>query len=186
VNKVRNGCALIGLLLAVTGCGVGVSGHPELLPASVVPAPTPSAKRADATTRTAPVYFAKNDRLIAVDRGIDDTRRVASAFAAVVAGPTDAEKQAGIRTAVSADLAPDIRTDAGVTVIALRRDALEVPAGVQVLAVAQLVWSATTPPGSPQRIRFTDGADPIAVPVDGGRLESRAVGRADYRSVAPR
>ncbi|WP_344646843.1 GerMN domain-containing protein [Cryptosporangium japonicum] len=160
--------------------------EPELLPSSVVPGWTPSAPPTGDPARPSPVYFARNDRLVAVERGLSGNAPVANAVAAVVSGPTDRETQAGLRTALPADLSPEVTTSDDTTVISLRPGALDVPAGEQVVAVAQLVWTATAPPGAAPRVELRVGEKTLPVPVDGGRLENRPVTRADYRSVAPR
>lgn len=169
--------------LALAACGVPTQARPEVLRVEA-PASTP-AGAASPEGQQLELWFARGRQLEAVARTVGPAD-LHTALDLLVAGPTTAEADAGLRTA----LAPQTLRyrepgdgDRTVTVV-VTREFTGLGGGNQQLAVAQVVWTVTQFPGAEQ-VRFTVGEGPLEVPTDDG-LTDRPVGRDDYRSVAPR
>lgn len=177
-------CLLVLLALWLAGCGV--SAQDRALP---VARPTAgggvqtAAPEGDGPPVT--VYFIRNARLEPVQRGADD-RSSQTALQLLAWGPTSGEVASGVRTALARQpLTAQVSEDGspGTVVVGTTRDFLGVPGGDQLLAVAQLVWTATEASGI-DRVRVTVEGEVVEVPTDRG-LTRDTVTRADYLSVAP-
>jgi spore germination protein GerM len=168
------------LAVLLVGCGVRAQDAPVPLPVLSQPAPASSPSASNGHTVT--VYFVHFGRLAPVTRPAPDTLP-RTALRVLVAGPDAAEAAVGLETAL---LPQELDASAGV------RGALTVEAGPeltgitgddQLLAVAQLVWTATAHAPT-RRVRIMVEGRTIEVPTDDG-LSRLPVGRDDYRTVAP-
>jgi hypothetical protein len=176
---------VVGLLVAallLTGCGV----RPEDRPEPVTTAAAPSLNTGNGSPAAGPrltVFFVRGAVLAPVERRTDATT-TAAALDHLVEGPTRAEVRTGIRTALPPEVVgvDEVLPD-GVAVVSVTRGFTGITGGNQLLAVAQIVWTLTDLP-TVTTVRFVVEGAPVEVPTDGG-LADRAVGRDDYRSVAP-
>lgn len=179
------GLVLAAVALLVAGCGVPLQDEPA--PLQDNPAP-PTTSSSAGGRNAVQVYLVRDGRLTPVTRASDDTS-AGSLVALLADGPTAAEEAEGATTAVvpgdfvveepSPGRAPD-----GSVVISVPVQFTQVDGDLQLLATAQLVWTATEP--QPRgTVRMTFEGEPIELPTDGG-LTSGAVRRSDFRSVAPR
>ncbi len=171
------------LLLLLAGCGVDVQDRPESI--SIPEPPTTDAgPTTDSGGEEVTVFFVRGARLEAASRS---TARpgVESALELLVAGPSRSEVIDGLRTALAPQtLLPEpTGSTRPVITIAVSREFTDVAGGNQLLAVAQVVWTATQVPGI-ELLRVTADGQPVEVPTDEG-LTDDPVGRSDYRSVAP-
>lgn len=174
--------ALLPLLAAVLcACGVSTQSRPVPLPLRT---PASGAALPTAGTSAQTLYFVRDTRLEAVHRtgapgGLPATLDL------LAGGPTAKEAQGGLRTA----LAPQQLTVLGLDPIdrtltlGVTRQFTAVTGGNQLLAVAQVVWTATRFPGV-RRVRFLNQNAVLEVPTDHG-LTDQPVAPGDYGSLAP-
>jgi hypothetical protein len=134
------------------------------------------------STGVVQIYLLRDGRLVAVDRAggtADD------ALTSLTAGPTPLDREAGLTTALPADLVRDVgRQDPSVVTVDVVPGFATLPTRDQLLAAAQLTWTATGVCCG-DRVRVLLGGVPVPLPTDTG-LADRPVGRDDYRSLAPR
>ncbi len=137
----------------------------------------PSAPEPDAD-----VFLVQAEHLVKVVRS---TRRadLTGALELVLAGPTEAEFAAGIRTAVSPQTElRSARLEGDMAVIDLSAAFVEVGGQEQILAVAQIVLTATAVPGVGQ-VRFLLEGQAVEVPRADGTLTSESLRAADYQGL---
>ena len=181
--------ALTCVLLAA--CGVRSQDAPEQLPPDVLPselrasAAPPAGQPAEPSpgmsSTTVPVYLVEGSRLVRVDR----PARRRSLEDALTALLTAGEARGSQRSAVPAGTV--------VERLARRGDLLSVELSLhfgqvrgrdQVLAVAQVVWTATEFPPVRQ-VDLLVGGRRLELPVEEGEVSSGPARRDDYRSVGP-
>ena len=172
-------------LLLLAACGVGEDPGPvrlddiALTPEVVPREPSPVAEEGP----TAAVFFVQGETLVAVDRGVPST--VSDAVRSLVEGPRETEAAIGLRTAIPAGTSVlRASTSGGTALLDLSESFSAVVGPEQVLALAQLVYTATAVPGIDGVVFAIDGAR-VDVATGDGSLASRAVGRSDYPGVAP-
>lgn len=165
----------------VSACGVGTQDRP--VPLEVDP---PGESRLDSPRpggRALTVYLIRDGRLTPVTRSSADTT-VPSALAFLSQGPNSEEVRAGLQTAlIPQSLSPGQVDGSGTMTITVTRSYTSVSGDSQLLASAQLVWTATEH-DSVDRLRIRVGGEHIAIPTDEG-LSAGPVSRRDFRSVAP-
>ena len=181
--------ALTCALLA--GCGVRTQDAPEQLPPDVLPselqasAAPPTGQPAEpfpgGSTTTVPVYLVEGDRLIQVDRPAG-RRSLEDALTALLAAGEAGGSQ---RSAVPAGTVVErLERRGDLLSIELSRQFGQVRGLDQVLAVAQVVWTATEFPPV-QQIDLLVGGRRLELPVEQGEVSSGPARRDDYRSVGP-
>ena len=181
--------AITGLLLA-TGCGVQASDEASTAGPGEVPfdllAPavsTTSTTLPELTSREVHVWFVVDDRLIGLERTVSTPVGVGRVLAALLAGPTDGEATLGVRSALTDLGVGDAAAAAGVATIELTSEFAEAPTREQLLALGQLVYTATGLPDV-EAVTFLIDGSPVEVPRADGSLSGRRVTRADYASLA--
>jgi hypothetical protein len=173
------------LALALTGCGSSKAvslGKPTT--------PTATAKEQTGkvpTLLSLEVWFARNDGLIAVRRTLQPTQRVATAAVGeLLAGPTAAEHDSGVLSAVpggtrllgiairngiaTVDLTSEFQSGGGSRSMQLR--------------LGQIVYTLTQFP-TVQKVRFLLDGTPVNVFSSGGIVLDHPVGRAEYINLVP-
>lgn len=184
----RAGVSLALACLLLSACGVRAQDGPELLPPEVLPselrAPAASssgAPRTAPTTTTVSVYLVEGDRLV------EETRpaRRRDVQDALVALLTAGEAQGSRRSAVPPGTVVE-RAEVRGDLLSLELSAQfrQVRGPDQVLAVAQVVWTATEFPPVREVELLVDGR-PIELPIEQGEVASGPAGRDDYLSVGP-
>ena len=126
-------------------------------------------------------------RLVEALRTHKPTRRVATAaLSALLAGPTQAERASGLTTAIPGDTRPNGVTIAnGVAHVDLTSDFESVGGSrSQQLRLAQVVYTLTQFP-TVKAVRFSLDGSPVSVVSGSGNVVGHAVGRDDYRGLAP-
>lgn len=175
---------LVALLLAlvVGGLVVGCATQPQRAPEPVQPA-TPTARPAPDGTAAVRIFLVRDDRLVPVVRRARSSAE--DALALLVAGPTPPETAAGLRTALPTqpDAVRAVGTHGGTMVVEVDVDVTRLPGRERLLAVAQVVWTATEALDV-ERVRFQLDGRPFPTPTDAGPT-TRPVRRADVGSVAP-
>ena len=180
----------VALTLAATlvaACGIPQDREPTITPGGVVlpavapsesPAPggpvSPSSPYADVT-----LFLVRAEHLVKVGRRAPRADLI-GALNRLLAGPREAEYAAGIRTAISPQTAlRSARLEGDTAVIDLSAAFVEVGGTEQILAVAQIVLTATAVPGA-ARVRLLLEGQAVEVPRADGTLSSESLGAADY------
>lgn len=179
------------LLAAAAGCGVSEEAaprgiDPEAVPFGLLePQPPSTTSSTAAVPRVAvEVYFVAGDRLKAVSREVPAPIVLSTVLDAVESGPGDAEAASGLRNAVPDGAVTRASSSSSVAHVDLAASFAAVDPAEQLLAIAQIVFTASAIAGV-DSVAFSVSGRPAEVPIDGASLVSRPVGRSDYTSVAP-
>jgi spore germination protein GerM len=180
--------ALVALLCVLAGCGVPADPAPRDIPAEDVPFGLLDTATTTTTGRPLPratvtVFLVNDDRLAAVDRQVPAPASAAGILAAVPAGPTPQEAAAGLRSALTTQLGM-VEVTGGIATVTLSQDFANAPVGEQILALAQLVYTATEL-GDVHGVQFTIDGRPTQVPTAQGTPKRGVVTREDFAAVAP-
>jgi len=171
-------------LACVAGCGVRRQDEPRQVPAAEVPAElaaTPGAAAPGQAARVV-VYLVEGDRLVRQEAPAA-RRDVSQALLSLLTAPDPPGPR---RSAVPAGTAlRRLRMDGDALTVDLSAPFAQARGQDQLLAVAQLVWTATEFAAVRRLALFVDG-EALAVPGQGGAVESGPTTRADYRTVGPR
>lgn len=176
--------AFVAAALLAAGCGIPADPHPVAVPGGVVrPALGPTTNTTTPTPASqATVFFVQAEHLVPVPRST--TRPDMQAVLQVLfSGPTETELAAGLRTAISAQ--PNVRsvgTEGSTAVIDLTPTFVEVGGEEQILALAQIVLTATATPGI-TNVRFQLEGQAVEVPRADGTLSSGPLTATDYASL---
>ena len=149
-------------------------------PAPVLPPPSP-----EMTDESLPVelWFVRDDRLVRAPHRLRLPAQLSDLVAALRNGPSAADRDRGVRSAVppAEDLATEVA--GGVATVALSSDFVILPGADQVLAIGQVVRTLTSFPGVGQVV-FTVNGQPIGVPRGDGTAASGPVSGDDYAVLA--
>jgi spore germination protein GerM len=179
--------------LALAACGIPTDAAPKPLPASDVPlhllTPTTASP---GTTRPPTVGVAATIYLVGTDQHVTPATRIVSppanltqTLGALMEGPTAAESAAGLQSFLSGERSNvSASTTAGVATVDFTTNPAAVVGPDQVLAIAQVVFTATEQPGV-TGVLFQIAGKPIEVPTSSGAQVAGPVTRADYATVAP-
>ena len=173
---------LAGAALAVaatSGCAVRAeSSATRLDDIALAPESLPAEARPDDEGPSTSVFFLRDEHLETVERATEPT--LAAALEALLRGPRETEATAGLHTAIPAGTSLGSATVAGgVATIDLSEGLASVVGPEQVLAIAQLVYTATSVEGVHEVVLAIEGQRIDAARGDGS-LAAGAVDRADY------
>ncbi len=130
------------------------------------------------------VWFVREDRLSSARHRIDPPVTPERVLAELLTGPTEAEQDRSLRSAVpDAAVVTSVSVAGGVATVGLAPEFSDIPASDQVLAVGQLVLTLTDQRGI-GRVRFVVDDAQIAVPLPSGESSDQSVSRDDYISLA--
>ena len=186
----------IALLAAATataaGCGVPRDHKPQALAlADLPPALAPDAGQATTTTTAGAlqvdvvIFLARQDRTVRVVRTLATPVAVEDRLRALLSGPTDAERATGIRTAIAPDATVLHATvTGGVADVDLSSSFVDLTGQEQILAVAQVVFTATETPGV-SGVRFELAGERVAVPTGDGTLTDGPLTRSNFEALQP-
>ena len=176
--------AVVCVLLSA--CGVRAQDGPEQLPPGVLPSELRHQSSASATpstgstVTTVPVYLVEGSRLVREERPARRRSLEDALTALLTAGPQGAR-----RSAVPPGTVVEGLTARGARVsIELSAPFAEVRGRDQVLAAAQVVWTATEHTPVREVELLVDGRR-IELPVDEGEVTEGPAERRDYWSVRP-
>lgn len=183
---------VLGAALLLTACGVPVDSSPQPLAAGDIPlgltagTTTSSTELGPRTPNPAAliqVYYVTADRLVARARLIPSPATVTTAMGALLAGPTAAEAQAGIRSTIpSATQLLDARVSSRTAVLDLSANFAGSGGPDQILAIAQVVDTMTSLPGV-TAVLFELAGQPVDVPNANGTLVTGPVSGTDYAAL---
>lgn len=174
--------ALVAAALLIAACGIPTDRHPTAVPGGVVrPALGPTLTTPTPAIRST-VFFVQAESLVPVARST--TRPdVQTVLEVLFSGPTETELAAGLRTAISSQTnVRSIRTEGSTAVIDLTPTFVEVGGEEQILALAQIVLTATASPGITD-VRFALEGQAVEVPRADGTLSSGPLRATDYESL---
>jgi hypothetical protein len=178
--------AAAALLLLAVSCGVSTDSGPRTLPRSAVPfdllKPTSTVRRTApvAVTTEVPVYLVGGQRLVVVRRLVESPPSLFRALESLLAGPTAEEAGMGLRSAVTNQTRLlSVRVQSGVATIDLGGEFATIGGQDQILAVAQLVYTATGAKGV-FGVKLSLDGRPVEVPRGDGTLSDQPLKPADY------
>jgi spore germination protein GerM len=193
MRKLRR-VALAVALLAAGACSAPVDSGPKTLRASGIPAGL-RAEPSSTTTTTAPsgesadvtVYLIGQDlRLVPVKRRVGTPLTVEKVLQKLFTPMSTAEGVAGYRTAISPDsIVLSARIEAKIVTVDVSKDFAFGPVPEQVIAFAQVVFTATELEGV-TGVLFTRNGKRLEAPQGDGSSTSTAVGRGSYAQQTPR
>ena len=181
------------MLLTASGCGVRSDTEARDLSASRVPygllddTPVPTTVPATPSVPRAgvDVFFIKDDRMIAKQRQVNAPASVAKALTALLFGVQEDEKAEEVRSAIDPTASVQARAlDPATYQVDLSAEFATGSSSEQVLALAQIVCTATALPGV-TGVRFTLQGVPIEVPTGEGSLTADPVGREAFADCTP-
>jgi len=181
--------AALLVVSSLVACGIPADSQPRALASKDIPfdllAPsttvaTPGTPGARASIS---VYLVGITGLVPVSREVREPATLPEALNSLLAGPTDAEVTNGLRTAISAQTSVSAgAVGFGVGTVDLGGALGQVGGQEQILAVAQLVFTATSVPGI-VKVQFTLAGRPVEVPAGDGTLTQGPLGRSDFPSL---
>lgn len=170
------------LAIALVACGIPIEGEPEPLDVEV-PSPSDEAEPIPGDLAAVSMYLVRNDRLVHVTRDLPSPPSPAIIFESLLEGVTEPEERANLRTSIPPGTRVIEVTENGPLLqLDLSRDFASVGGEEEVLAVAQIVLTATSIEGVDQVVFALDGV-PTEVPVGDGALSAGPVGVDDYSSL---
>ena len=186
--------ALVAALAVVGACSAPVDSGPKTIRASSLPEDL-RAETASTTTTTPPtgesdevtVYFTgPENRLVPVKRRISRPVTLEKILKTLFAGPTNAEKVTGLRTAISGDTSVlGAPIDDRIVTVNLSDDFAVGSLPVQISAYAQVVFTAFGV-GGVTGVVFAQNGRRQEVPQGDGSLTSTPLGPAAYPELTPR
>lgn len=176
----------------VAACGVPTDSHARALPRSdvpfglLVPSTTPpTAPGAPQPTEGVTVFLVSANRMIAVGREVTPPATLFKSLTALLGGPTAQESSQGFRSAINVGTRLlSLRVQQGVATIDVSGTFVGVTSQEQILAIAQIVFTATADP-SVTSVLFALDDKPVEVPRGDGTLTAAGLTRADFPTLAP-
>jgi hypothetical protein len=169
---------LFGLtvVIIVAGCGIPLQDAPEAIDVAVRPV-VPPAVDDTASPSGGTIYLVGERGLVAVDR--ERSTDVEALLALLFLGPTPAEEQIGLRSAIPPSaMVRDVVVDGRSAVVDVSQPFAAVGGEEEILAVAQIVLTLTTDLADLVTIELE--GTPVAIPLPDGVLATLPVGFGDY------
>ena len=176
---------LQAVLVAVLSCGIPEDRSPDVVPGGAIgPAlgPIPSATTAPTAGEGVTVFFVRTGQLVPAGRTAV-RGDVSAALQSLLSGPSEQELAAGLRTAITG--AGDVRlvkTEGATAHVDLAAPFVAIGGQEQILAVAQVVLTATSV-GGVTDVRFTLEGQPVDVRRGDGTLSAGPLTTRDYASL---
>ncbi|HEX4541322.1 MAG TPA: GerMN domain-containing protein [Acidimicrobiales bacterium] len=174
---------------SLVACGIPADSQPQAIARKDIPfdllAPSTTIAGPGVPGPRVPVsvYLVGITGLVPVSRGVRAPATLPESLGALLAGPTDTEVADGLRTAITAQTSVSAGpVGFGVGTVDLGGAFGQVGGQEQILAVAQLVFTATGVPGI-AKVQFTLAGRPVEVPAGDGTLTQGPLGRSDFPSL---
>jgi hypothetical protein len=177
---------VLGLLGVLAGCGVPTDRAPSDIPAKEVPFGLLSTTTSTSTSIqgvTVRVFLVDDGRLAKVEREVPVPATPSNVLAAIPAGPTPQEAARGLRTAMTSAIA-STRLSGAIVTVRLTAEFAQAPIREQILALGQLVYTATALAGV-RGVEVSVDGRPTQVPTAQGSLKRGPLTRADFAAIAP-
>lgn len=174
--------ALAGLLgLALQGCGVPDEDEPRPIEPSLVIGSPSQAAGNSAGAIVERLYLVRDEQLVAVERLVGSTADVAALLGDLIAGPTEAERDEGLSSALTGtDLIAGIRVVDGTAEVTFRPQS-----GGRtddILAIGQIVCTLDARTDV-DTVQFLLDGQVLNVPRADGSLTALPLTVADYRTL---
>jgi len=187
---VNRSMLLVTASMLVVGCTVPSQESATRVPARDVPFQLTETTATNAGTvpvtvanLTVKVFLVRDNRLAVVNRGAAPADP-ANVLALLAQGPSQAETDAGLRTALVPDLAGIIELDGELITIDLDGEFNALAPTEQRLALAQITF-AMTQLAAISKVKFLVAGQPASVPRGDGSSTDAPVSPDDYSDVAP-
>ena len=171
--------AWIVVAVVLTSCGIGGEATPTRLDEVVLPQESiPDEAPEEGGGPTTVVFFVRGDVVEPVERSLPTT--LTSAVTGLLDGPRETETSGGLRSAIPTGTSlRGASLDGEVATIDLSDGFTAVVGPEQVLAIAQIVYTATSIP-EVLEVRLAIEGHPIDAARGDGSLAPGTVSRADY------
>lgn len=174
--------ALVFVALALAACGIPVEGEPEVVDVELG-VPVESDTPAPGELAAVSIYLVRNENLVHVTRDLPSPSSLTSIFGSLLGRVTDEEREANLRTAIPPGTETiSLTEDGSVLRIDLNSEFAAVGGEEEILAVAQIVLTATSVEGV-DLVAFQLEGVPTDVPVADGALSVDPVGAEDYAAL---
>jgi len=172
----RRLCALaLSSALLVVSCGIPLDDDPQVLA-------LPEESNAETTTTTSlpepgegqtkTLYFIREGLLITVQRELAEPVANQDVFDALTAGPTEEELELGIESRLTETFdSRVILSNAVLTVDILNEGGLDFEGDQRILAIAQIVFTATVSTGATAGVRFQEAGEFVQETNGAGELQ---------------
>lgn len=174
-----------GVFLAVVlvaSCGIPLDSEPEMVDIGSDDVPDPTGPILGDLTAVS-IYLVRGDALVHVTRDLPSPVSPESVLDSLLDDVTEPEERAGLRTAIPLGTdAIAITRDGPVLTVDLSREFAAVGGEEEILAVAQIVLTATSMDGI-EMVAFALDGVPTDVPQAGGALSDDPVTASDYESL---
>ncbi len=176
--------ALLAGSACLAGCGFPDQDQARPVAEDELPAGLRPDSIPDATvpidSERATVWLVDADTLVAARHQVAAPATVETVTAALLAGPSEAEEERGLRSAVpDPTVVVGAELSRGVATVALTPTFLEISSHDQLLAVGQFVMTLTDLPGVGS-VQFTLDDAPVAVPIPNGETSEQPVFREQF------
>lgn len=173
------------VLVAALSCGIPQDRNPDVVPGGAIgPAlgPTPAAGPAAPEGEGVTVFFVRTGQLVPTARTAV-RGDVNAALQSLLSGPSEQELAAGLRTAITGPAEVQlVRTEGATAHVDLAAPFVAIGGQEQILALAQVVLTATSVAGV-TAVRFTLEGQPVDVPRGDGTLSPGPLTTPDYASL---
>ena len=187
---------LASIVVLAAACGVPTQSEPVAVDPTLVPnqllsgqSPEPRSIPALPTGERTVSYFVEEDRLVAVQRAADGgTRRdhLRHALRTLLGGPTVEEQAEGLSTSLPPELGLSVASiDKAEATIDLADQLRNLPTSDLIVAVAQIVLTATAVPGV-ESVRLTQRGRSIEAPLIDGSRTADPLTAATYQTLLAR
>ena len=178
----KSSLALLLALLVVVGCGIPIDNEPEVVDIDL-PDPPDQPTEAPGDLAAVTLYLVKGESLIRVTRDLPVPATLDMILDSLVSGITEPERVSSLRSAVPPDTRLiDLEMDGDIARINLSREFAAVGGDEEILAVAQIVLTATSVDGISRVALLLEGV-PTDAPVADGALSIEPVGADDYATL---
>jgi spore germination protein GerM len=176
--------SVFGVALLLSSCGVPAESSPRVVSEEELPAGLRTLDTApDATSQEQQiidVWFVRDETLVSSRHRVPTPVEPTAVVEEILAGPTETEQNASLRSAIPDPAAVvGVTLARGVATVELSAAFAEIPANDQVLAVGQIVLTLTDLRGL-GRVRFVVDDTNVAVPLATGETSDQSVSRDDY------
>ncbi len=178
------------VVLILVGCGIPVDegarplSDDDVRPSVPDQGGSPPSGAPNPNVASLELFFVRDSRMAPIRR-LAPASSVDVALAALVHGPSAAERRQGVRTALVGPvrLADIDRT--GVPVVDVAESVAQLEGEEQILALAQVVFTLTALPGV-NGVSFALSGREVEVPTGDGTLKAGPLRREDFAAVGPR
>ncbi len=177
------------ILLPLVGCGIPVDegarplSDDDVRPSLPGQGASPPSVSASPNVASLELFFVRDSRMVPIRR-LAPASSIDAAVAALVNGPSAAERRQGVRTALVGPvrLADIDRT--AVPVVDVADSVVQLEGEEQILALAQIVFTLTALPGV-SGVSFALSGREVEVPTGDGTLKAGPLRREDFAAVGP-